>query len=576
MPHTRSRTALVVVEGVPARLAAVHADGFAPVVTPFATLKVLAHDLSAVATHGSEGVWVAVVGDPVGDRAVLAWMIATHFDPRQPGLGLQHRAEALMDGHWAAIIARPEGCWAITDHMGGLPLFHAEAEGATGAGIRRCLGTDLNAVAEVTGRLTADRVALHEFLRSGRVTFPYTAFQDVRRLEPGAITEWLRSDGAAEGRPRFVRYWEPRADTDLDADGAKEVMLEAARVMRTNIARLVDHYERVTLLFSGGSDSRVLAAMLQRSAAVASDPADIEAVMFLEQANLEHRRASRAARVLRIPLELRIRSADHYTRDVSELVSMCGVGFDVRHAHAHGLVSPARGGVFVDGWLADSLLKSLPRDQSLLVQGVDSTASGAELLAEGDVRRQARVAAVVEVRGDASDAAWANLWPLTAHADVVNRTGIQGIGAALSPFAFGSFVRAVAPIGEARKRSGDLFLEVFAREMGTARWLPASNGIIPSLPAPANERLRALTTARLEAVRRLRATVGLRTPAPGSWQTKSQAMSASAQALTAMEDGALALAEEITGYRMLPKLGKHHDQHLLQVAVAIQQGLIRS
>jgi hypothetical protein len=571
MQRARSRTALVVAEGSPADLAAVDPDGFVALETPFDSVKVMVHDPSAVATHQDAGTWVVVVGDPMGDRAGLARALAGRFDPQAPGLGLRASAASLMDGHCAAVVVHRDGCWAVSDHMGGLPLFRADPAGAA---LRSCCGTDLNAVAEVTGRLAADHLSLHEFLRSGKVTFPSTAFQDIRRLEPGAISRVAGGGPAGPQRSTFVRYWEPRADLGLDNDGAREVMEAARDVMHDNVTRIVEQYEQVTLLFSGGSDSRVLAAMLRR-AAVRADRANVDAVIFLDRANLEYRRASRAARALRLPLSLLLRGADHSTSRVHELVSQCGVGFDVRHAHAAGLVSPVSGGVFIDGWLADTLLKNLTASRQPLSAAAGPDAEAAELLEQIDVRREARRAAVAEVRGAASEAAWADLWPLTAVEHVVNRIGTQGIGASLSPFALGSFVRTVAPIGEGRKRSGRLFLEVFARDMGPARWLPASGGIVPAMPASVNARLRALTRVRLDVIRRSRARAGLSVPVEGSWPSKAQLMAESARALALTDEGPRMQAMELTGYRALPKLGKHHDQRLLQVTAALAQGLIR-
>ena len=122
--------------------------------------------------------------------------------------------------------------------------------------------------------------------------------------------------------------------------------------MRDVFAGLAERTDRVTVLFSGGDDSRVIAGYA-RAAGLR-----VRAITLADSLNREVRHARRAARLMGLDLDVRMRPDGHDGLGLGERLEVVGAGYDIAHTHAYGLLDDVDvEAPLLDGWYA-ALLKS--------------------------------------------------------------------------------------------------------------------------------------------------------------------------------------------------------------------------
>jgi ribosomal protein L13E len=500
---------MLVAPALPAGPAPVSERGYRSVATgtPGVALHVAeGHSLSiARAPDPAAGVLAVVIGQTTSAEParVLAEHVAGQSAPHEPG---RLFGAELLVGNFACALVTPHGAYAITDHLGVVPVYRATA--ANGSLV---VGTHLHHVAETCGLRALDVLSACQFMSVGRITDPFTMFEGVARLPAGSVTRVNPATPPSSGH-----YWLPRADRAASGLTLRETAVRAREIMANNIAALVRTRERVIVQMSAGEDSRVLAAL-----AVRASERPVRAVIFLDGENREWKAASAAARALGLPLEMRRREPDHYTRDLEALIELLGADIHTGHAHARGLVDPAEADLFIDGWGSDALFKAwytprAPKPTRWRDLRLDRHPGGsdvatqlpfipysAEIEAGIAERVRAHERRVSQFRPERSAPTWARLWPIAGSASAAHPACTRRFVPNASPYLFGNLVDAIAHVAEADKLNRRLFALAFAPTLGRSGFLPASDGVVPRAPARVNllltERYR---RARRRAIRR--------------------------------------------------------------------------
>ncbi|MFO1207012.1 MAG: asparagine synthase (glutamine-hydrolyzing) [Burkholderiales bacterium] len=124
-------------------------------------------------------------------------------------------------------------------------------------------GSELKALRAFSGwQPEVDREALADYFRYGYIVHPRSIYRQVFQLQPGC---WLEL--AATGEPRLERYWNVLDSVVRSTGQAEEALtdeLEALLVSAFNYRMIAD--VPVGVFLSGGIDSSILAALLQKHA----------------------------------------------------------------------------------------------------------------------------------------------------------------------------------------------------------------------------------------------------------------------------------------------------------------------
>jgi hypothetical protein len=350
-----------------------------------------------------DGRITALIGDPVyhgDDHSALiddATRLALHRELSYADLA---RTAARLDGHFAALtIDAATGHGALlTDRFCFVGAFHTTH--LHGGGL--VLGSHVDAVARAAGRGgDVDLVSAADFALHATSTFPWTLYEGVAQMLPGAIRTFC---GRGWTEPPRV-YWAPAEEA------AFATVAEAGRALRAAMcadARAATaHTTNVDILLSGGEDSRAVLGAI---------PPDkrIRAVIYADWESREVRAARRAARALGAELDVALRGPGHYL-DAFEIVAAAvgsvhvftgvhGFGFH----RTHGLGDSA---VVLGGLSSDSLLKNIFRKHRA-ARIRDDAAIRSDLRAQILDRRMAFRDELARLRPSSADE-WMLLWPFS-------------------------------------------------------------------------------------------------------------------------------------------------------------------
>jgi asparagine synthase (glutamine-hydrolysing) len=139
------------------------------------------------------------------------------------------------------------------DPFGIKPLYYRElADGSIQ------YGSELRAVAMLSGAPRLSRTALAQYLRWGAVQAPETMYEGIRCLPPGHLLTW--KGGRSEVKRWFEPRWPGKDAWIADEAGQRRVVREG--VMGSVAAHLVSDVP-VGVFLSGGLDSTMLAACMR-------------------------------------------------------------------------------------------------------------------------------------------------------------------------------------------------------------------------------------------------------------------------------------------------------------------------
>lgn len=438
-------------------------------------------------------------------------------------------------GHFAAIADTETGVAFATDHLGSIPIYISDG----------VAGTHLFDVAKAAGVSSIDPVAVSEFLQHGYITSPFTIFEDVKRLDPGSVFSVVGD------RTNRTTYWQPKEDPEARISDVAE---EAFDIMDQNLSLMIGAYPAVTLLYSGGEDSRVLARLLRQKTGPQLD--ELHATTFLGHRNREYRLAVAAARILGLRHCVKWRGPDLYIDAATGFADALGGVYDARNFHSWNLLQGDDADIFVDGWTADTFMKGLylPKvrrkfwkfqyglQRPVPFEGI--ARPDGELGEEVQHRRLQKLSKLKSFRqSDPETYLW--MWPISDHPDYGFFASNQALRPTATPFMYGNFVDVVTRLPETKKATNQLFWLTFGRKLGVSGFVPRSGGEIPRLPPILQPPFIAFAQVSGAVGARVRNRLGLPSKAQGPWLDREVIKSSALRAIAGFDPECLRIAFEL-------------------------------
>ncbi|KAA0014353.1 hypothetical protein F0A17_01480 [Billgrantia pellis] len=405
----------------------------------------------------------------------------------------------------------------ITDLMMFIPVYRYQRKSWL------ALGTHVDALAGVCGQeVDFDEASLVDFVLHDVVTFPYSAYRQIRQCHPATKHVYRLRHGETPCLER-TPYWLPEETAPFRNLG------EAAEALREGldgyIERVTSPMRRVAQFISGGEDSRVLAAMLPKRL-------ERDSFIFLNSMTREGRIAEKVASASGARFLPDYRDTLHYLIILPEASRLVGSGHQYIHAHAlgfhrrHGLADYEA--VF-GGYVSDTLLKSrsvrkpplssyfsfLPQWQlsgETRTQPVESRLFPDHLLQEVTRRRREHFHEVRAMRPQSAHE-WFSLWPMTMRLGISNLYSNRRLFRSYEVFMAKEAVKVSAACPARWKLNRRLFLAAFGPYLKRTRFLLHADGRLPAFPWWANFPLHTLLWSVREMARRL----GWQRRYQGSW-----------------------------------------------------------
>jgi hypothetical protein len=509
-------------------------------------------------------------GRQIGTRAILERVLSGDIDWDED-----------LSGPFVVLLVDKVRAMArcLTDLMMFIPVYEHHHEG------RLVIGTHVDAVAAASGRQTdLDEISIVDFILHDVVTFPYTAYREVRQLYPAAEHTYA---SAGEGRveksgPRV--YWEPAEWRAFARIGEAAEALRSG--LRTHVDRIVGGMSHVAQFISGGEDSRAIAGLL---------PAGIQrdAYIFLDSMNREGRVAERVAKAYGAAFYPNYRSATHYLDILEEAGSLVGLGHKYSHAHSLGFHEKCglnRYPAVFGGYLSDTLLKGVyarkprvseqfPFLPQIALPGetrsgpVNARGFQPELIKEVEYRRRDHLERVQAIRFRTAHE-WFVLWPMTMRATIPNFYSTRRLFASYEPFMAAVVVKVSAVVPTRWKLNRRLFWHMARPWLEPARAVRTGDGRFPHLPWPANVPVQGAVWFGRQIVRQFGDSKCNEGPW-GDWEAVSRSaawqdrVGELSQSTLILRLTAGRTARDVEG--MFVSLPRQSQVNLLQVAVALEQ-----
>lgn len=231
----------------------------------------------------------------------------------------------------------------ITDLMAFIPVYTCQRADSF------YLGTHVDALATVAGEEdNFDSVSLADFVLNEVITYPYTAYENIRQIAPSSQTTFMNSIEVSDVKS----YWEPK-EFNIYSD-----IQTAAETLRAGlegyINRVTSKMDEIAQFISAGEDSRALSGMLPNHL-------QRDGYVFLDHMNREGKIAEKVAAKYGANFIVGLRSKTHYLEILPEACKLVGIGHQYHHAHSLGFDKQYRLSEYpavFGGYLSDSLLKS--------------------------------------------------------------------------------------------------------------------------------------------------------------------------------------------------------------------------
>lgn len=376
----------------------------------------------------------------------------------------------------------------ITDMMMFIPVYQYCDKGGF------ALGTHIDAVARALGKDgDYDEASLVDFVLHNTITYPYTAYLNIRQCQPGSVHRWGSTSLTGSRESAEVQfYWRPVESTCYTR------LREAAQYLREGVGgyieRITDPLDVVAQFISAGEDSRVVAGMLPESL-------ERHAFTFLGGMNREGILAKRVAEAYGAYWKVGIRNDAHALDMLPEASELVGTGNQFAHAHTlgfhakHGL-SQYRA-VF-GGYMSDTLLKApyanvkaWPRALSFLpripakgetrTREVSNHLFSRHVLDEVTYRRREHYNRIEEMR-PLSAHEWFDFWPASMRDTIPNLYCNRRLFASYEVFMAKESVKISAGVPLAWKLNRRLFSHAFKTVLRKSRFIIHADGYLPYYP----------------------------------------------------------------------------------------------
>lgn len=368
----------------------------------------------------------------------------------------------------------------ITDLMAFIPVYSCEKAGEI------YLGTHVDALANIAGEQNSfDQASLADFVLNDVVTYPYTAYENLRQLAPSSEVMY----GAVSSAPKVTSYWIPKEDNPY------KTVQEAAEALRQGISGYVDRVTgkmtKVAQFISAGEDSRSLSGMLP-------EQLQRDAFVFLDSMNREGRIAKQVAEVYGAHFNVGYRSPTHYLEILPEAAKLVGSGHQYVHAHSMGFDKKCKladySAVF-GGYLSDSLLKAaytrklrgvgrIPFLPEFHLKGEAQTKPITSPLVKNSVldevnRRRAERFKAVKVERPITAHEWFVLRPASMRVTIPNLYTTRRLFRSYEPFMCKEAVKISAAVPTTWKLNRRLFNRAMKPYLKKSKWLLHADGRLP-------------------------------------------------------------------------------------------------
>ncbi|WP_347862281.1 asparagine synthase-related protein [Salimicrobium sp. PL1-032A] len=368
----------------------------------------------------------------------------------------------------------------VTDLLSFIPVYKGEKDQET------AIATHVDLLADALGeRQRRDVVSEIDFILHGAITYPYTAYENLRQLTPGTVHTLDKESRELTART----YWLPEEVlryTSVD---------DAATDLRTAVERYVDRVtagqSSVAHFISGGEDSRTIAGLIP-------DHLSKDAFVFLDNLNLEGKIAEKSARIYGSEFHFYPRDPLHYLYILPDCSDLVGSGSEYKHAHTYGFDEKARlneypvvlGGLFSDAMLKGSRIKKMRGSSRFpflpdikntfhtINQETNTEVFSEEILSELRRRRDAHFDVVKEMR-PVSAKEWFQLWPASMNMNIPNLHVNRRLFSSYEPFMANGVVKLSASVPQKWKMNRILFHRAFRPYLKPAWWLWHSDGRFP-------------------------------------------------------------------------------------------------
>lgn len=371
----------------------------------------------------------------------------------------------------------------VTDLMAFIPAYyHQSVKGLY-------IGTHIDALARVSKESNNfDVVSLADFILNDVITYPYTAYTELKQLEPSSHIEFKNNDHS----PNVIKYWEPREYNSYSN------IKEAAEVLRVGldgyVNRITDKMDKVAQFISGGEDSRALSGLLPSSI-------QRDAYVFLDEMNREGKIAEKVTDKYSANFTVGYRKKTHYLDILPEASKLVGTGHQYHHAHSLGFDKKYKLAEYTavfGGYLSDSLLKSpyalkklntsrYPFLPELFKKGegrtkeLSNTLVNNEVLREINIRRKLHFEKIKKLRSESAHE-WFVLYPATMRTAIPNLYTTRRLFRSYEPFMSKDVVKVSAALPTQWKMNRRLFNLATKPYLEQTKWIFHADGRLPYYP----------------------------------------------------------------------------------------------
>jgi len=401
--------------------------------------------------------------------------------------------EDLLGGFQVVCVNKVDGKVDVVLDAGGfVPCYATDAFVAGKADIASVLGSHADAVAASAGVSgDVDSVSVVDFLMHQSVTFPFTFYTHVRQMSPSAKIRFKPMETIS-----LHEYWDASEESSYDCfDACKH---ELRQVFLDNVKRLERITGKISVLMSGGEDSRIVLSALpshmRREAFTASDTYNHEA-----------RVAKRASGKIGAYWRLLKRSPTYYLDNATKAIKLSESHNFFYHGHFVGFKdvvddSPVVGGLMADGFCKGSPIKSRKKI------GVATTIyptrwqylgtmklfmPSEELFEEVQKRRKKRNHDLKRLR-PVSWAEWHSLHPASMNTNTSCYFINRRLFFSFEPFADGRILKWSARTPQSWKINRLIFHRAMRPILRKTWYIPHAKGTIPFFGWPVNGPLTAL------------------------------------------------------------------------------------
>lgn len=368
----------------------------------------------------------------------------------------------------------------VTDLMSFIPAYACEKNN------QLYLSTHVDALAKSCEELqNTDPVSLADFVLNDVITYPYTAYTNIKQLAPGSISEFRNSKKQCE-----KDYWLPLENNHFPS--LNDAAIELRDGIQNYVDRITINMNQVAQFISAGEDSRSLSDLLPQRL-------KRDGYVFLDSMNREGNIAKKVANTYGVNFTAGYRSNTHYLDILSEASSLVGSGSQFHHAHSLGFDKKFKldqyPAVF-GGFLSDTLLKGhhvtlkysaknrypfLPQVESSVDDFPQKTIANfiePKILNSLKLRKSEFNLKIKEIR-PTTNKEWGKLYPISMHNDIPNLYSTRRLFKSYEPFMCKEAVKISASVPTSWKLNRRLFHKAMMPYLSKSKWLLHADGRLP-------------------------------------------------------------------------------------------------